>query len=156
MGCGISAVACVLRTTYARARILFPKDIRDQDRGRGFTREEIRKALAKGGIDYRRRAFGSIQGGARWAAIPDRSIVFVRRFTGDGDGHYLVRDGDSWLDSMDSSSGDGTNGGGAKRRDKKLLAKRNVGVWKSQKTGQTWSTSSLPHKYRPMSFLAPV
>lgn len=97
MGCGIAAVAFVLGCTYKEAKELF-ENASQKDDG-GYRQSELNKVLNDNGRPYVVRN-SRTKPRDWWNELPDGAIVCVEMYPRDIYCHYLVRDGDEWVDSL--------------------------------------------------------
>lgn len=139
MGCAVSAVAAVAGIrSYAKALKLFREPERHESEG--FGKRRVLEALRSAKMSYVAKRFAD-------DGVPLGAIVFVRRGEADRLGHYVVRDHDGWLDSMD-------RGRGTKSKTARGVDKAGAG-WAPQTTGVRWR--NLPLSYRPEGlYLAPA
>lgn len=143
MGCGIAAVGFVLKCkSYNEARALFKTAMTSgrivQMQSGGYLQKALQTVLGDNGRDYRickRRRSSKTW----WQEMPDQAIVGVRMYRGDRWYHYLVRDGDEWVDSLDEQMKKGEE----------------EDSWSPQTRGRRWKKP--PAEYTPVgSYLVPA
>jgi hypothetical protein len=140
MGCGVAAVAAILGCSYRAARRRF--DDPERDKVRGFGLVHLARALAVGGLPYRRRRFRTKSTAARLREVGDGGVILIKCYPDDPCGHYLVRDRDTWLDSL-----------GCKVT-LSFHKKWERVTWKTPSAGRRWKRLPLRYQIEGSFFLA--